>query len=74
MKLREVEEERDKELASKYRDRVSIVVIVIRYTMLYLVQPQAKERRDGANPDYPTTADMFASSGLYKAVAPDVDP
>lgn len=41
--------------------------------MLYL-QLQAKERRDGANPDYPTTADMFASSGLYKAVAPDVDP
>ena len=39
------------------------------------VSLQAKERRDGANPDYPTTADMFAStSGLYKAVAPDVDP
>ncbi|XP_065884938.1 protein Red-like [Dysidea avara] len=55
MKLREVEEERDKELALKYRDR-------------------ARERRDGANPDYPTTADMFASAGMYKAVAPDVDP
>ncbi len=35
---------------------------------------RAKERRDGANPDYTASDDVTPSTSGYKAVAPDIDP
>lgn len=35
---------------------------------------RAKERREGANPDYSTSDDVASSTSGYKAVAPDIDP
>ncbi|XP_062503070.1 protein Red-like [Corticium candelabrum] len=51
-KLKRLEQEREAELALKYRDR-------------------ARERRDGANPDYVDAPDMQKTQGIYAAVGPE---
>ena len=33
--------------------------------------PQAKERRDGANPDYVDAPDIQKTQGVYAAVGPE---
>lgn len=41
---------------------------------IILSYSQAKERREGANPDYPSINDIQPATSGYRAVAPNADP